>query len=479
MASALATTWPEVHAALSTHAVHVERNADVDADGDVDAVAVWAPYKAALRNPDAPLNTAQYLFQYIRSGILVVIRGGKVVQFAPFANKDFTNAWGERAKFLCGARTVREYAVAKASATGARLEAMLPLDKWWLNAGIACNVMPAAVWGDHYNHDLLDMLEATAQRHALPDAVFFLNKRDYPVFRKDGQHPYSRFVGSSVPCARGAALTPVFSFYTGSDTGDWCMPVVEDWVTAKSSDSWARVRDAHPWHTRKPVAVFRGSGTGPRRWSLARVAHGHPFLDVGITAVNARDRVWLHKDGETPMVHWVPMEAVTEKEALPLVPPMPLEDQAKHFQFIVYADGHCAASRYGTLMHTGCCIVRIESHQKQDSGHLWLFDDLVGVQLGDDAAVWGAADHVRVRADLADLVPTMAFLVTAEGQALAQAVARNSALRAPTCASICAHWARSVTRVHDTALYCCSPEDGVGQPWFDCTDKRYASLHVA
>lgn len=35
----------------------------------------------------------RYLFHHMRCGILVVIRDKKLVVFAPFANKDYTNDW--------------------------------------------------------------------------------------------------------------------------------------------------------------------------------------------------------------------------------------------------------------------------------------------------------------------------------------------------------------------------------------------------
>lgn len=36
---------------------------------------------------------ARYLFHHMRCGILVVIRNKRLVVFAPFANKDYTNDW--------------------------------------------------------------------------------------------------------------------------------------------------------------------------------------------------------------------------------------------------------------------------------------------------------------------------------------------------------------------------------------------------
>lgn len=40
-----------------------------------------------------PRYIIRYLFHHMRCGILVVIRDKKLVVFAPFANKDYTNDW--------------------------------------------------------------------------------------------------------------------------------------------------------------------------------------------------------------------------------------------------------------------------------------------------------------------------------------------------------------------------------------------------
>lgn len=38
-------------------------------------------------------GSPRYLFHHMRCGILVVIRNKRLVVFAPFANKDYTNDW--------------------------------------------------------------------------------------------------------------------------------------------------------------------------------------------------------------------------------------------------------------------------------------------------------------------------------------------------------------------------------------------------
>jgi Glycosyl transferase family 90 len=60
------------------------------------------------------------------------------------------------------------------------------------------------------------------------------------------------------------------------------------------------------------------------------------------------------------------------------------------YKYLVYVDGHCAASRYSILMRLGSVILKVQSHQVADQ--LWYFPLLKPYQ-----------DHIPVKADLSDL----------------------------------------------------------------------------
>ncbi len=472
----LATTWPEVQEAVAQAGVVV----CTDAVDEMKSPAMdWVKYNAASINADASLNTAQHLFFSIRTGILVRISKGQVVTFLPFANRKYENTWAHKVVFQCGAKSVAEYAAMKAAATRTRPETMLPLESWWLNAGIACNVMHKDVWSADHNPELLDMLTATAAAataagRPLPDAVFFLNKRDYPVLRRDGRSPYCRFVGDGTDAgsSRAGAFLPIFSFYVGHDMADYPMPLVDDWVACSAAADWARLREEHPWETRRPAVVFRGSGTGTARRRLVSMDLDPLLFDVGLTRINFRDRVAYDALGDKVYVHW----ASAEDSTMPLVPSMTLQDQARAYRFILYMDGHSAASRYGTLMYTGCVILRVCSEQEQDCGLVWLFTmgSLKGAVLGDAASTWAAADHVLISSDLSNLVDTVKWLTTEEGSRMASLVAANAVSRAPSKDTITGYWDTCLRQVHAT---CASPEMP-GKAWWGVADRRYSTLPI-
>ena len=500
------TSWAQVHAALASFDVVVARSDGDDTDcHEAPKDCRYSRYLAAQHDPDAGLNTAQYLFFKCRAAILVHIRQGKVQAFVPFANQDYENWWSGKVRFPCGATSPAHYAQLKARSMRKRPEDLLPVHKWWLNGGIVCNVMPANVWGTTSNAELHHMLDecaraANAAGTPLPDATFFLNKRDYPLVRQDGQDPYHRFVGwcrgpdarataTATGAGAGAAtnqvpasLLPVFSFYTGASTADCPMPVVEDWKVAHAAEEWAAIRETWPWAHRQPRAVFRGTGTGfhhGQRYALARMTH--PLLDVALTGFGCRDRVWLNEADDTVHVHWTASEE--DREGIRVQPPMDMREQAATFQYIIYVDGHCAASRFGTLMHTGCVILRVASLQASDCGSQWLFTPgmgLQGVALPDLVAHAEEAgtpwDHVLVSADMQDLIPTLQWLI--EHPATAERIAANAAVRAPTRACILQYWETSIRWAHAGTAYRCP--DGHGLPatrcWWGAADKRYGAL---
>jgi hypothetical protein len=453
----LATTWEQVHRKLSciplpTKGTACDAKPDVECKPDADhgpacALSSCGLYAAAAKDPDALLNTAQYLFHVARTGIAVHIHRGAVRCFMPFANAAYQNTFWHKVHFACGAKSVEEYAVHKAQVLHCPQEPMLPLQGWWLNGGIACNVMPKGVWGDSYNEQLLGML------------------RDYPVVRRDRLDPYHRFVGGTTARVP-PSLLPIFSFYVGHKTADVAMPTTEDWGVALEANRWADIRDRCPFDTKRHCAVFRGSATG--YGIRQRLVHAScDILDAGLTSSSKRDRV-VHDPATDSVVVHVPADT------LPLVPRVPLMVQAEQYRYIVYADGHCAASRYGTLMHTGCVILRVASEQDHDCGRLWLFPTLRGACLGDCAHTFQDADHVLIRADLADLLPTIQWLASTEGMRACQHIIRNAVARAPTRESIARYWAAHIRQVHATCAMA-EPEKG-SHAWWGIADKRYAAL---
>jgi hypothetical protein len=58
---------------------------------------------------ESTINTLKYLFHHTRCGVVVMIRRRRVVLFAPFANKDFENTWGDQLQFDSSDGSMHQY----------------------------------------------------------------------------------------------------------------------------------------------------------------------------------------------------------------------------------------------------------------------------------------------------------------------------------------------------------------------------------
>ena len=333
-------------------------------------------------------NTLRYMFYHMRCGIYVMVRGGSVRMFVPFANRLYRNSW-PALEFRGGSR--HQYYHRKDLQYKVRERVIQREDEWWSNGHLLCNVRSPQVWGDHFLRELHEMLEATCERHEVADAEFFLNKRDFPHLRVDHtKEPYPLFESMEMQHNRFRHLCPILSFYTAPDFADIPLPLPQDWTPPPELEQ----DDGPAWSDRVPTAFFRGSATGAgttpetnQRLRLAQMSQsesrqhdGVPLLDAGITSWNMRDK----KSAGQPVDHIRP-----DQLEIGLQPYVPLVSQ-RRYRYLIYADGHCAASRYSQMMRSGSLILKVES---RGAGHqLWFFPLLEPF-----------VDHVPVRADLSDL----------------------------------------------------------------------------
>jgi hypothetical protein len=392
-------------------------------------------YRGAAVSPDAlGASVCRAFFQEGRCGIVASIRNGKLALLAPFANPDYVNAFHDK----LGSARVSDGCRPRMG----RRQLPLPVSKWWLNGPVICDEMPADVWGAHHLAELEAMLVAA---QPLPDCDFLINKRDFPVVTRCGAasvlDPILSTPGCTVP--QGPAHAPVLSFYSGPSFGDVLLPVTEDWRAFKD------VADREPrcpyeadaaWHDASPVAGFRGGPTGHgvsaetnARLALAEwAAAARPgLLDFGFTSASVRDRF-------VPGPHGCTVGTVARSAIRPMVPFLTPESQAAKWKYLVYADGHSASNRYGTLMASGRTILKVAS-----SGYgawtSWIMPGLVGARVGPRPAevfVPRDADHFIVDADLGNLEATITYLQNNDHTAWT--VARCAWHKAPTTKTLVA-----------------------------------------
>ena len=336
-------------------------------------------------NPSCVENTLRFMFYHMRCGLYVQIRQHRVQMFVPFVNKHYRNDW-PALEFESGSR--HRYYHQKDLTYHVKERIIQHEEEWWSNGHLICNVRSPQVWGDHFLRDLHDMLVETCKTHKVEDVEFFINKRDFPHIRADHTYePYPFFSKSKQKHDCFQHLCPIMSFYTSPEYADIGLPLPQDWNPPA-------IAHKPSWEDRICTAFFRGSATGAgttpadnTRLRLAQLSHtnnkkhkGVPYLDAGITSWNMRDKKMQGHE----VRHIKP-----EKLGFDLQPYIQLEDQV-NYRYIIYVDGHCAASRYSQLMHTGSLILKVES--SNHGRDLWFFPLLRPFK-----------DHVPVKEDLSDL----------------------------------------------------------------------------
>lgn len=498
----------------------------------VDELLDGAPvYRNLCVNPDALLNTLRYLYVHMRCGVFVSVRDGGVRAFVPFVNRQYTNTWHARAVLVDPRRSERGREMKDVHAYMAilrepRAREVLSLRRWWLNGATVCNIETDGGWSTAFLDELRAQLAAAvaaakAAAMPLPDADFFLNKRDYPQLRaRRGAEPYARFVGDSLALERESysCYTPIFSFYTsvpelGEERAmaDLPMPTPEDWRAAceavKDADADTSVSasvsadmSTPPPLPKRAVALFRGSATGQGTTAATNVRlrlahfslHNADVVDAGIVAWNdQRDRVLTHAETRD-LMHAETHELMHDDDAaaadakiyisrpmrdvsLPLVPRMTMREQVAEAAYLLYADGHVAAGRYGTLMHTGRVILRIATEQPE-CGQLWAFYGTVGAVVDEDtihATVPADADHFVIDAQLRNLRSTVLFLRANE--AVAARVAACARRKAPTIESIAQYWRYAISAISQRQQQRRHAADAAAYAWFCAADPEYAS----
>ena len=327
-------------------------------------------------------NTFAYLFQKFKKGVLVQIRQGKVVRFLPFSNNFFTNEWHERVD-------VPEELLEN--------DKILPVRYWYSNNGLfryenPCNETDTGMC------QMKHMFEYLCEEYPnqIPDIDFFVNRRDFPLLKRDLTEPYDNIWDSTeqpLVSHEYPLYVPILSSCTGEGFADIPIPTMDDWtrVMFKKNIHFAMSKRViatqdefkTPWNKKRELAVFRGSSTGIGydehtniRIKLCRQFENHPYCNVGITSWNTRHR----KISGDSKLH------VPDTCGLSLSKSMTMEEQST-YKYIIHVQGHVQAFRLSIELAMNSVILLVESKYK-----LW-YESLL--------KPW--VHYVPVSSDLSDL----------------------------------------------------------------------------
>jgi hypothetical protein len=364
-------------------------------DYDIQPVLDWEKYRNIPAT--AVMNTFYYMFEKF------------LAVFLPFSKKNFTNEWAkyvqiDRAKY--GDMVGFIQYIRRMEKRGGKFFARSVnkfVDSWYANNCLVRYEFPINE-GDTNHPNMSDMFRTLCAERDVPDMEFFVNRRDFPIIKKDGTEAYEHMFGKNHPLEshKYDKYAPILSMVTKNGYADIPIPTGEDWARIGSGEGKFFPKACReyledfisvPWDDKKPTAVFRGGSTGcgvtvdtNMRLKLAYLSKvtpkdtdGLPLLDAGITNWNLRPRkLRTERYLQTIDITSLPFGLVDR-----LTP-----QEQTGYKYIVHVDGHVSAFRLSLELGMGCCILLVASKYK-----LWYRSMLKPY-----------VHYVPVRSDLSDLV---------------------------------------------------------------------------
>ncbi len=375
-------------------------------------------------------DTFNYMFHKFKKGIFIQIKDGQLASFVPFSKAAFRNEWAHLIKVdpVYGSMEnffrVHHNLANKLNRTQYKFNRnKINFDPsfWYANNCILRYENPINEGETNYAQIKSMFLELCAERE-LPDMVFFVNRRDFPLLTRNGTEPYNNIYGDDVPLQsyKFDKYIPILSMCSSDRFADIAIPTHEDWSRIKSNEGVFFPQKCRnytfkfnlKWKTKKNIAVFRGSNTGcgynsdnNTRLKLAKLGMKYPqFLDVGITNWNLR----IRKNKGSEYLH-IPLissdkpriprasgqrpdsvgEDIWANGGIELVTKLSPEEQSD-YKYLINVDGHVSAFRLSLELSMGCCILMVES---VDKWKMW-FSDMLEPYV----------HYVPIKADLSDLI---------------------------------------------------------------------------
>jgi len=330
---------------------------------------------------EAVNNTFLYLFSKFKKGIFVRIYNNVLECFIPFSNAHYYNDFSHLIRINPKYTTAGKFLEYVASLQNYRFtQKVKPTNEWFANNSL---VRFDYTETDNNTTVLYDLLTTLCNERLVPDVEFFINRRDFPQFRKDGSEPYDQVYGPRQPLLSHnyEKYSPVISFSGNSSFADILMPTYEDWSRAVYQETgkvFLRTCQTYPeiknvsWEKKTKKAVFRGSTTGtgvsngidgkpePINQRLAAYVisqHNKSFIDYGITKWNLRPRK-LYK---YPYLETI--EPQDLKNPYFLANRLSLQQQSE-YKYILNLEGNVAAYRLSYEMSSGSVILLAKSKWK-------------------------------------------------------------------------------------------------------------------
>lgn len=353
-------------------------------------------------------NTFLYLFHKFKKGIFVKIQNNELSMFLPFSKHHYINQWSKEqissidmTYFYNLCKSISSYDEYKFNPKSIQSNPSL-----WVSNGALVRYEFPVFEGDSGVCALKHLFQELCKTKKIPNVEFFINKRDFPVLRKDRKETNEYFFPDTQLLSHSyEEYAPILSMCSSKDHDDIPIPTWEDFGRIMSFEKKYypkmttdfNIPDI-PWKNRKNIAVFRGSSTGygldektnMRIYvSLLSLTY-NDILDAGITKWNLRPRKMKEKGNKITFQTF--SKDIIEK--LPLKSYMTLKEQCS-YKYIINIDGHVKAFRQSIELGTGSVSIIVESNY-----NLWYSNQLVPF-----------THYVPVKGDCSDLIEKIQWCI--------------------------------------------------------------------
>lgn len=321
-------------------------------------------------------NTFNYIFNKFKKGIYVKILDNKLRVFLPFSKNEYVNEWGDRMKVKPPGNLLNFFSdISEKQGYKFREKSVNTNPFRWVGNGALIRYESPLNEGDSGVSHMHDMLLELCKNRKLPDIEFFINRRDFPLLKRNETEAYDDIFGKDFPLVSHnyEKYCPILGGSVTSDFADISIPTWEDWQRVNPTKFFPKsvyknidYSTIPKWEDKIDIAVFRGSSTGRgttiednMRLKVSHLSNskenmdenGKAYINAGITKWNIRPRKKI--DDEylstiTPIKEY-------EKEH------MCIKTQSS-YKYIINIDGHVTAFRISQELSLGSVVLLVKSN---------------------------------------------------------------------------------------------------------------------
>ena len=345
--------------------------------------------KVSLKQYDACIqDTFNYMFHKFKKGIFIHIKDNKIFKFVPFCKANFINEFTNQLKVDPDEwKSFNHMFDTIKNQTDNVIDIELNIKHgWWANNGLIRYEKPKFEVDISVDY-IYKLIEMCTSKYMVNDCTFFVNKRDFPILRKDYTEPYDSVwkPGTGLTSHKYEKYASILSMTTSLDFLDIAIPTWDDFT--RDNDKTDNYNS--DWTSKRDMAVFRGSSTGlgttlrkNMRLKLLDIGAKNPsILDVGITKWNLRPRK-LAGDSYYRTISKNIIDKYGTSDYLKY-------EQQSDYKYIINLPGHSSSFRLGSLFKLKSVVL----HVLHPEYKIW-YDHLLKPYI----------HYVPLRVDLRDLV---------------------------------------------------------------------------